>query len=70
MGAMPSLNTGVSIVYFVYSTVCSGADQLKHQSSALQAFVLGEFTGDRWISPQKGPVTPEMFPFDDVVMKW
>ena len=26
----------------------------------------GEFTGDQWIP--KGPVTPKMFPFDDVIM--
>ena len=26
-----------------------------------------EFTGDRWISPHKGPVTRKMFPFDDVI---
>ena len=31
MGAMASQTTGVSIVY---STVCSGTDQRKHQSSA------------------------------------
>ena len=36
----------------------------------------GEFTGDRWgihrcpmDSPHKGPVTREMFPFDNVIMK-
>ena len=27
-----------------------------------------EFTGDRWNSPHKGPVTRKMFPFDDVIM--
>ena len=47
--------TGVSIVYW---TVCSGADQRKHQSSASLAFN----------SPQKGTVTLKMFPFDDVIM--
>ena len=57
--------TGVSIVY---SNVCSGADQRKHQSSASLAFVRGIH---RWPvnSPQKGPVTRKMFPFDDVIMK-
>ena len=52
----------------VYSSVYSGADQGKHQSSALLAFV-------RVIhrlpvnSPHKGPATRKMFPFDDVIMK-
>ena len=49
----------------VYSTVYSGTDQRKHQSSASLAFVLGIH---RWPvnSPHKGPVTRKMFPFDDV----
>ena len=38
MGAMASRITGVSIVY---STVCSDADQSKHQSSASLVFVGG-----------------------------
>ena len=38
VSAMASQITGVSIVY---STVCSGEDQRKHQSSALLAFVMG-----------------------------
>ena len=38
MGAMMSQITGVLIVF---STVCSGADQRKHQSSAPLAFVRG-----------------------------
>ena len=50
----------------VYSTLYSGADQRKHQSSALLAFVRGNH---RWPvnSPHKGPVTRKMFPFDDVI---
>ena len=50
-----------------YSTVYSGADQRKHQSSASLAFVPGIH---RWPmnSPHKGPVTRIMFPFDDVIM--
>ena len=53
----------------VYSTVYSGADQRKHQSSASLAFVRGIH---RWLmnSPRKGPVTRKMFPFDDVIMSW
>ena len=59
MNAMASQITGVSLVY---STVCSGADQRKHQSSASLAFVRGIH---RWPvnSPHKGPVTRKMFPF-------
>ena len=44
----------------VYSAVYSGADQRKHQSSALLAFVRGIH---RWPvnSPHKGPVTRKCF---------
>ena len=38
MSMMASQITGISIVY---STVCLGADQRKHQSSASLAFVKG-----------------------------
>ena len=64
MSAMASQITGVSIVY---STVCSGADHRKYQSSASLAFVRGIH---RWPvnPPHKGPVTRKMFPFDDVIM--
>ena len=53
----------ITSLKIVYSTIYSGADQRKHQSSASLAF-------DRWPvnSPRKGPVTRKMFPFDDVVM--
>ena len=46
-----------------------GADQRKHQSSESLAFVRGIH---RWpvYSPQKGPVTQKMFPFDDVIMNY
>ena len=64
MSAMASQITSLTIVY---STVYSRADQRKHQSSALLAFVCGIH---RWPvnSPHKGPVTRKMFPFDDVIM--
>ena len=64
MSAMASQITSVSIVY---STICSDADQRKHQNSASLAFVGGIH---RWPvnSPHKGPVTRKMFPFDDVIM--
>ena len=52
----------------VCSSVCSGADQRKHQSSASQASVRGIH---RWPvdSPHKGPIMKKMFPFDDVIME-
>ena len=64
MSAMASQITSLTIVY---STVYSGADQRKHQSSASLAFVRGIH---RWPvnSQHKGPVTGKMPPFDDVVM--
>ena len=64
MGAMASQITSLTIVY---STVYSGADHRKHQSSASLAFVRGIH---RWpvYSPHKWPVTRKMFPFDDVII--
>ena len=64
MSAMASQITSLMIVY---STVYSGGDQRKHQSSASLAFVRGIH---RWPmnSPHKWPVTRKMFPFDDVIM--
>ena len=58
MGAMASQITSLTIVE---STVYSGADQRKHQSSTSLAFVRGIH---RWPvnSPHKGPVTRKMFP--------
>ena len=64
MGAMASQITSLTIVY---STVYSGADQRKHQSSAFPAFVRGI---RRWPmnSPYKWPVVRKMVPFDAVIM--
>ena len=64
MSAMASQITSLTIVD---STVYSGADQRKHQSSASLAFVRGIYwwPGN---SPHKGPVTRKMFPLDDVIM--
>ena len=50
-----------------FSTFYSDADQRKHQSSASLAFVRGIHRGPV-NSPHKWPVTPKMFPFDDVIM--
>ena len=64
MSAMASQITSLTIVY---STVYSGADRRKHQSSVSLAFVRGIHR--RPVnSPHKGPVTRKMFPFDDVIM--
>ena len=65
---MSAMASNITSAWIVCSTVCSGADQRKHQSSASLAFV-------RWIhrwpvdSPHKGPVTRKLFSFDDVIMK-
>ena len=64
MGAIAAQITSLTIVY---STVYSGADQSKHQSSASLAFVWGIHRGPV-NSPHKWPVTRKMFPFDDVIM--
>ena len=64
MGTMASQITSLTIVY---STVYSGADQRKHQSSASLAFVRVIHRGPV-NSPHKAPVTLKMFPFDDVIM--
>ena len=65
MGAMASQITSLTVVY---STVDSGADQSKHQSSASLAFVWG-IHREPVNSPHKWPETRKMFPFDDVIMK-
>ena len=66
MGMMASQITSLTIVY---STIYSGVDQRKHQSSASLAFVWGIH---RWLvnSPHKWPVMWKMFPFDDVIINW
>ena len=64
INAMASQITSLAIVY---STVYSGTDERKHQSSASLAFVRGIH---RWPvnSPHKGTVTRNMFPIDDVII--
>ena len=64
MGAMESHITSLTIVY---STIYSSADQGKNKNSASLVLVRGIH---RWPvnSPHKGPVTQKMFPFDDVIM--
>ena len=65
---MSSMASQITSITIVYSTVYSGTDQRKYQSSASLAFVWGIH---RWSvnSPHTRPVTRKMFPFDNVIMK-
>ena len=58
----------ITSLTIVCSTVYSGADQRKHQSSTSLAFVRGIH---QWSvnSLHKGPVMQKMFPFDDIIMR-
>ena len=64
---MSAMVSQIASVSNVNSTVWSGTDKCKHQSSKSLAVVRGIH---RWSvnSPHKGPVTRKMFPFDDVFM--
>ena len=64
---MRTMAPQITSLMIVYSTVYSGGDQRKHQSSASLAFVRGIH---RWPanSPHKGPVTRKMFPFNDIII--
>ena len=64
---MDAIASHITSLTIVYSTVYTGADQRKHQSSASLAFVRRIH---RWPVnyPHKGPVTRQMFPIDDVIM--
>ena len=57
-----AMSSQITCVSIVCSTICSGADQRKHQCSALLADVRGPVTG----GPHKGPVKRKIFPFYDV----
>ena len=64
---MSPMASEIASLTIVYSTIYSGANQRKNQSSTSLAFVWGIH---RWSvnSPHKGPVMRKMFPFDDVIM--
>ena len=64
---MSEIASQITSLTIVYSTVHSGTDQSKHQSSASLAFV---WEIHRWPVnfPHKWPVTRKIFPFDDVIM--
>ena len=65
MSPMASRITSVSIDC---STVCSDADQRKHQSSASPVSVRGIHRSPV-NTPHKWSVTRKMFPYDDVIMR-
>ena len=65
---MSKIASQITSLTIVYSTVYSGPDQTKHQSSASLAFVRGIHRGPV-NSPHKWLVTRKMFPFDDVIMR-
>ena len=72
MSALASQITGVSAVY---STVFSGADLRKYQSSSSVVFVCvceggGGGGGGGGEFSHKGPVTRKMFPFDVVIVEF
>ena len=59
----------ITSLMFIYSTVYSGPDKRKYQSSTSLAFVRGIHRLPV-NSPHKGPVTGKMVPFDeDSMMK-
>ena len=63
---MSLMASQITSLIIVYSTVYSGADQRKHQSSTSLAFVLGIHqwpVNSPQNSPHKGPVTQKMFRF-------
>ena len=64
---MSAVSSQITSLTIVYSSVYSGADQRKHQSSASLAFVR-VIHRSPVNSPHKRPVTRKMFPFDDVIM--
>ena len=65
---MSTIASQITSLTIVYSIVYLRADERKHQSSAILAFVRGIHR--RPVnSPHKGPVTRKMFPIDDVIMR-
>ena len=64
---MTTIASQITSLTVVYSTVYSDADQRKHQSSPSPALCVGNSPGPV-NSPQKGPATRKMLPFDDVIM--
>ena len=55
----------ITSLTIMYSTIYSGTDQRKHQSSTSLAFVRGIHWWPVYF-PHRGPVMRKLFPFDDV----
>ena len=64
---MRAMASQINSPTIVYSTVYSGVNQRKHESSVSLAFVRGIQRGPVNF-PHKVPVTRKMFPFDNVTM--
>ena len=65
---MSAIASQITSLMVVFSTIYSGTDQRKHQSSVSLAFVRGIHW---WLNaPHKGSVMQKMFPFDDVIVIW
>ena len=64
---MSTMASQITSLRIVYSSIYSGVDKRKYQSSVLLAFVRGI---QRWLvnSRHKWPITRKMLPFDDVIM--
>ena len=64
---MSTMASQITSVTFVYSTDCSGADQINIKALGQWPFMRGIH---QWLvnSSPKGPVTRKMFLFDDVIM--
>ena len=62
---MSAMASQINCLTIVYSSVYSGADQRKHQSSASLAFVRGIHRSPV-NSPNTGPITRNIVAFDDV----
>ena len=65
---MSTITSQIICVSIVCSTVCAGADQRIHHSSASLAFVTGIHHRLPVDFSHKGPATWKIFPFDDVIM--
>ena len=65
---MDTIASQITSLTTVYSRVYSGADRIKHQSSASLAYVRGIHRGPV-NSPHKWPVTQKLLAFDDVIIE-
>ena len=69
---MSAMASQITIFTIVYSSVYSGADERKHQSTS-KLRVTGLYEGNSPVtgeSQHKEPVTQKMFPFDDLIMRF